>query len=143
VVGGAPGCATAPQPPTNLAPTLNGTTVTLAWVSGGGCAATNYVIEAGSAPGLADLAVVNCGQRPELQCDRAAWHLLRARDRAKRIWPQRSFPSNQPRRRRDNWSDRASSYLIQQLIMTTDQQSPHDDGDVMPPLITNWRATMR
>jgi predicted phage tail protein len=60
-VGGAAACATAPNAPVNVAAALSGTTVNLTWESGGGCAATNYVVQAGSAPGSANLAVVNAG----------------------------------------------------------------------------------
>ena len=50
-----------PGAPTGLMSTVSGMNVTLAWASGGGCAATNYVVQAGSAPGLANLATVNTG----------------------------------------------------------------------------------
>jgi predicted phage tail protein len=61
VVGSGGSCTTAPQSPTSFIATLNGTTVNLAWAFGGGCAATNYMVQAGSASGLADIAVVNAG----------------------------------------------------------------------------------
>jgi hypothetical protein len=60
-VGAGP-CAGPPNAPTGLAPTVSGSSVSLAWGSpAGGCAATSYAIEAGSAPGLADLASLNTG----------------------------------------------------------------------------------
>ena len=49
---------TAPGAPAGLSATAAGSTVTLTWNANGNDAATTYVIEAGSAPGLADLANV-------------------------------------------------------------------------------------
>src|SRR5258708_34940054 len=45
-----------PDAPANLAATAIGSTVTLAWTAPAGSAASDYRIEAGSAPGLSDLA---------------------------------------------------------------------------------------
>src|SRR5206468_6311012 len=45
-----------PNAPTNLAATAIGSTVTLDWTAPAGNAASDYRIEAGSAPGLTDLA---------------------------------------------------------------------------------------
>lgn len=61
IVGGAAGCALPPAAPMSLMAALNGTTVQLSWSAGGGCPATNHIVQAGSAPGLANLAVVNTG----------------------------------------------------------------------------------
>jgi hypothetical protein len=59
-VGGGTGC---PAPP--LAPLLivkaTGFNVSLNWSSSGGCAPTSYILQAGSAPGLANIAQVNAG----------------------------------------------------------------------------------
>jgi hypothetical protein len=57
-----PGACDAPNAPTELASLVEGGIVTLNWVAplGGGPAAT-YRIEAGSAPGLADLATLDTG----------------------------------------------------------------------------------
>jgi len=52
----------APNRPTSLSQSGSGSTVNLRWTApSGGTAPTGYVLEAGSAPGLADLAVVNLG----------------------------------------------------------------------------------
>ena len=62
VVPSASSCEAAPNAPANFTATASGNSVTLAWSAPiGGCPATSYVIQAGSAPGLADIAVVNVG----------------------------------------------------------------------------------
>jgi len=51
-----------PGTPAGLVATSSGSSVTLAWATpGGSCAPTGYIIEAGSAPGLANLANFNTG----------------------------------------------------------------------------------
>lgn len=50
------GCSAPPPPPTGLAASLNGVTVTLAWQAPAFASVARYVIEAGSGPGLANLA---------------------------------------------------------------------------------------
>jgi hypothetical protein len=58
VVNGA-SCAAAPAPPTNLTANVIGTSVTLIWTPGsGGCPPTSYILQAGSAPGASNLAVL-------------------------------------------------------------------------------------
>ena len=55
-------CATVAGPPTGLGATVSGAAVTLTWLApNGGCAPTSYLIEAGSAPGLSNLASVPTG----------------------------------------------------------------------------------
>jgi hypothetical protein len=56
------GCSAAPNAPTSLTVSASGNNVTLAWTApAGGCPPTGYVVQAGSAPGLTNLAVVNVG----------------------------------------------------------------------------------
>ena len=61
-VPGAGNCGTAPGIPGSLSRTVTGNQVTLNWSApAGACPATGYVIQAGSAPGLSNLAVINVG----------------------------------------------------------------------------------
>jgi len=69
VVGGGSGggavCSSPPNAPL-LVGVVNGTVVTFRFVSIGGCAPTNYVLFAGSAPGSSNVAIVNIGNHAEL-----------------------------------------------------------------------------
>jgi predicted phage tail protein len=59
---GVGGCTSAPGVPTGLTASVSGSSVTLSWTGpAGGCAATGFMIEAGSSSGLSDLASVNTG----------------------------------------------------------------------------------
>jgi hypothetical protein len=56
------GCAAAPNAPTNFTANASGNNVFLAWTAPiGGCPPTGYVVQAGSAPGLSNIAIVNVG----------------------------------------------------------------------------------
>ena len=68
VTVGTAGCNTAPAAPAGLTGTVNGDLVTLAWTPGaGGCAATGYVVRAGSAPNVANLVNLPVGNVTGLQ----------------------------------------------------------------------------
>jgi hypothetical protein len=61
-VGALSGCGGAPLPPTNLAASVSGSTVNLTWTAApGGCPPSRYLVQAGSAAGLADLAQITVG----------------------------------------------------------------------------------
>lgn len=55
-------CTFPPNAPQNLASAVDGMTVTLSWSSGDGCEASNFVVRAGTAPGLSNAAVVSVGR---------------------------------------------------------------------------------
>lgn len=60
VPGGTGGCTTRPEMPTDFSATVAAGEVTLSWTPPStGCAPTGYVIQAGSATGLSDLAILN------------------------------------------------------------------------------------
>jgi predicted phage tail protein len=60
VVPGGGSCTSPPNAPTNLTSNVFGVSVTLNWLApAGGCPAAGYVVQAGSAPGLSNLAVIN------------------------------------------------------------------------------------
>jgi uncharacterized repeat protein (TIGR03803 family) len=60
IVGG--GCASAPDRPTSLSASVTGVAVTLAWQPPlTGCPPSSYIVQAGSAPGLSDLANFSTG----------------------------------------------------------------------------------
>ena len=62
VPGGSGGCNAAPNAPTNFIATVSVDVVALGWAApASGCAPTGYIIQAGSAPGLSNLAVINVG----------------------------------------------------------------------------------
>ena len=67
VPGGGGGCSTQPDAPTNLAGSISGNVVTLNWTPPvTGCPPTGYIVQAGSAPGLSDIAIINVGSAPTL-----------------------------------------------------------------------------
>jgi hypothetical protein len=62
VVSDATTCSSPPNSPTGLTSLVNGSTVSLAWTAPiGGCAATSYIVQAGSGAGLSNLASVSTG----------------------------------------------------------------------------------
>ena len=61
-VGGGGGCNLAPAAPTGLTTSSSGSNVTINWQRPAvGCAPTSYILQAGSAPGLSNLANFNTG----------------------------------------------------------------------------------
>lgn len=67
VPGGGGACTAAPNAPTSLTAAVSGSGVTLTWLpSATGCAATAYVVQAGSAAGASDLAIFNVGNTTRL-----------------------------------------------------------------------------
>jgi len=60
-VPGGGGCSAAPNAPASLTSTVSGMLISLNWLPGGGCPASNFVLHAGSGPGLSNIAVVNMG----------------------------------------------------------------------------------
>jgi len=69
-VPGGGGCSAPPGPPTNLTGGAFGTLVSLQWTAPAtGCPATTYAVQAGSAPGSSDIAVVNVGAATSLSAN--------------------------------------------------------------------------
>ena len=67
VPGGNEPCTTPPHAPGNLTSSVSGSVVTLNWLApDGGCAATAYVVQAGSTTGSSDIAVFNVGSASTL-----------------------------------------------------------------------------
>jgi hypothetical protein len=60
IVAGAAPCGSL-SAPTGLVASVTGNTVVLTWSTPAGCAPTNYIVQAGSAPGLSDLANFSTG----------------------------------------------------------------------------------
>jgi hypothetical protein len=54
-------CSAAPGAPSNLSATVPGNTVNLTWNASGGDAPSSYIVEAGSAPGAANVVVFDTG----------------------------------------------------------------------------------
>lgn len=67
VPGGGGPCSAAPNPPSTLSAAVSGSAVTLTWLPAtSGCAASGYVVQAGSAAGLSNLAIFNVGSSTTL-----------------------------------------------------------------------------
>lgn len=64
--GGPPPCGAAPDAPTGVTPSISGSTVRLDWNASAGCAATSYLVEAGSVQGANDLASLDTGSATPL-----------------------------------------------------------------------------
>jgi hypothetical protein len=60
-VGAINDCAAPPSPAVNLEGRVNGSTVQLQWASGGTCAPTHFIVQAGSQRGLSNLAQITTG----------------------------------------------------------------------------------
>jgi hypothetical protein len=70
--GGGGGCGVAPTAPGGLTSNVVGNQVTLNWSAPVGCAATGYVIQAGSVSGASNLAVINVGPATALSVNAPA-----------------------------------------------------------------------
>ena len=69
-VPGGGSCTAAPAPPSNLTSSVFGLMVTLTWTpAAAGCPASGYVVQAGSAPGLSNLALINLGTTTTLTAE--------------------------------------------------------------------------
>lgn len=67
VPSGGSSCTTPPNAPTNFNAVVSGSLVTLSWAAPlSGCGATAYSVQAGSAPGLSNLAILNVGSATSL-----------------------------------------------------------------------------
>lgn len=67
VPGSGTACSVPPNAPSNLSADVDESLVTLSWSPPvGGCAPAGYVVQAGSAPGLSNLALLNVGAATEL-----------------------------------------------------------------------------
>jgi hypothetical protein len=59
---GSSGCTTAPNAPGGLGTSVSGSTLTITWVApAGGCPVSAYILQAGTAPGLSNIATSNTG----------------------------------------------------------------------------------
>ena len=76
-VGGA-GCTSPPQPPLDFDNQFDSGVLSLSWTAGAGPAPTGYLLQAGTAPGLANIASLPLGPVPESGSRRAAGRLLGA-----------------------------------------------------------------
>ncbi len=65
-VGGA-GCTSPPQPPLDLDYQLDSGVLRLSWLAGAGPAPTGYLLQAGTAPGLANIATLPLGPVSEIE----------------------------------------------------------------------------
>jgi hypothetical protein len=62
VPGGSGPCPAPPDPPTSLTGSASGSVVMLSWSApAGGCPPERYAVQAGSAPGLSNVAIANVG----------------------------------------------------------------------------------
>ena len=95
-----PAPATAPNAPAPLSGSVASGVVSLNWTAS--TDAAGYVIEAGSAVGLADIAVLPTGvldtARHQRRGSRAGRHLLRARARGQSVWVECRVERGSPRR---------------------------------------------
>jgi hypothetical protein len=81
IVGPPPTCVAPPTAPTGLTATVNGGAVTLAWNPSAGLP-TTYIVEAGSATGLTNLASVQTGLTPSFNANApAGTYFVRVRAR--------------------------------------------------------------
>ena len=125
VPGGGGPCAAAPNPAANLSATVSGSAVTLTWrPATTGCAASGFVVQAGSAPGLSEPRDLQCRQQHDTVDVGATRHLFRSGRRRQCV--RRQQPVERADRHCRTGSCRPHRRLVWKLGLH--QRTVHDDA---------------